>query len=246
MPVQDRDPPQRQPHLERRAEHQVRHDFEAVEIDVRLVEAVEQHEGVGAGLVEPLGGRRQRAEVRTQLERDGDLHCGLDRLQDVDIQRLDLDAGLLGVGRDVVDVELDAVGAGLLHFLGVLGPPAGRHAVEAGDHGNVHGLLGFADEFQVLVGPVTVLLGLREVRQRLGEALGALFRKVVKLGLVVPDLLLEDGVEHDRGRALVAEARDRVGVGGERAGRGNERVLELQAHVGGREVHGCVLKFSSE
>ena len=47
---QDGDPPQRQAQLPRLAELDAGHDVERVEVEVGLVEAVEQHQSVGAGV----------------------------------------------------------------------------------------------------------------------------------------------------------------------------------------------------
>ena len=48
----------------------------------------------------------------------------LDGLDQVDVLLLHLLAGDVGVDGDVVDVQLQRVGAGLLHLLGVLEPAA--------------------------------------------------------------------------------------------------------------------------
>ncbi len=54
-PVQDRHPPQYESHLGRRAQDEVGRRGERLEIDVGLVEAVEQHQSVGAGVDEATG-----------------------------------------------------------------------------------------------------------------------------------------------------------------------------------------------
>ena len=56
LPCQDGDPEQRQANLRRRAEFQVVFKVQADQIDIRLIEAVEQDEAVGAG---PIQLRRQ-------------------------------------------------------------------------------------------------------------------------------------------------------------------------------------------
>ena len=67
--VQERDPRARQARLGRAREADLRHDGERVGVDVGLQEPVEEHERVGAGLVEPQRHLAGRAEVRAQLDR---------------------------------------------------------------------------------------------------------------------------------------------------------------------------------
>ena len=57
--VQDRDPAQGETQLGRGAQVQAVDDFEFVEIEIRLVEAVEQHQPISAGLDKPLRKIRQ-------------------------------------------------------------------------------------------------------------------------------------------------------------------------------------------
>ena len=80
-----------------------------------------------------------------------------------------------------------------------------------------------------------LLLGhVGEVGQRFGEALGAgVGQPGVQLGLL-PQLLLEQRVQHDRADAGVGQPPDAVdGVRQRRRGR-HERVAQLEAHVVGR------------
>ena len=71
--------------------------------------------------------------------------------------------------------------------------------------------------------------GAREVRdggevvERLGEVLGACFQHRRQLDLLVDDLLLEQRGQHEGAGAGVGEAGRRVGVAGERPGRGDDR-----------------------
>ena len=67
--MQDRDPPHRQRDGRRIAQVHVRRDLEVVDVDIRLVETVEQHEAIGAGIDEPLleGARMLSAGERQLL-----------------------------------------------------------------------------------------------------------------------------------------------------------------------------------
>ena len=76
-----------------------------------------------------------------------------------------------------------------------------------------------------------------EVGQRLGEALRTGVDEAgVQHGLL-PQLLLEQRLQHHRADACVRQPPDAVdGVRQRRRGR-YERVAQLKAHVGGRELH---------
>jgi hypothetical protein len=83
---------------------------------------------------------------------------------------------------------------------------------------------------------------LRKIRQRLGEGVGVDLHRLDRPDLFARDLLLEEGVHHDARSAGVLEALDRVEVVHHRRGAGHERVRELEAEVGGREVHRVLLR----
>ena len=67
--VQDGDPAQGQAHGLGRAQVDARGDAHALQVDVGLVEAVEQHQGVGPGLLKPPGHVRHVAVIRAELYR---------------------------------------------------------------------------------------------------------------------------------------------------------------------------------
>ena len=110
------------PNLGRRAEFEIHRQAERRDVDVGLVEAVEQHQRVGAGIGERTRHGADRAEVRTDLDRDGDRHRRLHGRQDVEIALFDVATGHRQIGGDEVDVELDRVGAGLLQAARVVDP----------------------------------------------------------------------------------------------------------------------------
>ena len=125
------------------------HHGERLGVDVGLQEAVEQHQPVRAGLVQPQRHLAGRAEVRAQLDRHRHADRVLDPRQDVDVALLDVAARDVRVAGQVVDVQLDRGGAGVLHRPRVVGPAAGRDAVEAGDHRDVDGGGGALEQAQV-------------------------------------------------------------------------------------------------
>jgi len=108
-----------------------------------------------------------------ELHRDGDRDVSLDVAHQVDVHLLDLAASQLGIGGNVVDVQLERVRAGLLDLPGVRDPAARRDTVEAADDRDVHGRLGPPDVLEVGVGAEVVARHVREVRDRLGIALSA-------------------------------------------------------------------------
>jgi hypothetical protein len=76
-----------------------------------------------------------------------------------------------------------------------------------------------------------------EVRQRLGEALSASVDEAgVQIGLL-PQLLLEQRVQHNRADTSVRQPPDTVDCVRQRRRRRYERVAQLKAHVVGRELH---------
>ncbi len=221
------------------------HDHEPVGVDVGLKEPVEQHERVGARLVEPERHLAQRAEVRAQLHGDGHADRALDAQQDIDGPLLHIAPRDVRIAGEVVDVQLDRRGAGLLHGAGVIDPAAGRGAVEAADHGDVDGSDRALDEAEIAAGADLLLGSGREVRERLGEALGAGVDEPRVAGLLASHLLLEERVEDHRADAGVREAAHRVDGLGQRGGRRDQRVAERQAHVVGREIHQRSLRASA-
>ena len=70
---------------------------------------------------------------------------------------------MLRVAGQVVDVQLDRGGAGVLHRPGVVGPAAGRDAVEAADHGDLDGGRRALEQAQVAARAGLVLGGFGEV-----------------------------------------------------------------------------------
>ena len=62
---------------------------------------------------------------------------------------LDVAAGDARVAGQVVDVQLDRGGAGILHRPGVVDPAVGRDTVEAADHRDVDGGSGALEQAQV-------------------------------------------------------------------------------------------------
>ena len=90
---EDADPGERQAHGLRRAQQHAGSQFERFEIDIGLVEAIEQHQAVGAGLIEALGHVREVAEERAQLDGDRDVDGGFDGLQNVDVMLFDFGGG---------------------------------------------------------------------------------------------------------------------------------------------------------
>ena len=221
------------------------HDGERVGVDVGLQEPVEQHERVRARLVEPQRHLAGRAEVRAQLDRHRHADRVLDPRQDVDVPLLDVAARDARVAGEVVDVQLDRGGAGVLHRPGVVGPAAGRDAVEAADHRDVDGGGGALEQAQVAARAGLVLGGGREVGERLGEALGAGVDQPRVLGRLAAQLLLEERVEDDRADAGVGEPPHAVHGLRERGRRRDERVAQREAHVVGREVHQPSLRASA-
>ena len=152
-----------------------RQDHEPLGVDVGLQEAIEQHDRIGTGVVEPQRHLAERAEVGAELNRDGHGNRGFDSLEDIEVTLLDVASRGLHTAREVVDVQLDRGGAGVLHGTGIVGPTLRGDAVEARDHGNLDRGHRAFEQRQVGVRAAVLLGNGGKVTERLGEALGAVF-----------------------------------------------------------------------
>ena len=99
--------------------------LQRLQVDVRLEEAVEQHQAVGARLDQPLGhvghGELKYGPTFTASGIETDSFTAATRSRYCDSTSL---AGHVRVGGDEVDVQLQGVGPGVLHQLGVADPAA--------------------------------------------------------------------------------------------------------------------------
>ena len=115
-------------------------------------------------------------------------------------------AGRVDVVGDVEDIKLESVGPGLFYLYGIIGPASERGAVQAGDYGDAHAFLGFADVFQVFAGADMKGGRLGKIGQGLGETVGVGGHVEVEVLILLLDLLFEDGVEdHGRGACVFHE-----------------------------------------
>jgi len=100
-------------------------------------------------------------------------------------------AGKFHVRRDRVQVQLQRVGAGLLNLFREARPAARRRAVQAGDDGNHHRLLGILDVPQIGLRADEEFGRLRKIAERFGITLRSLGGAPVQLVTFVANLLLE-------------------------------------------------------
>ena len=170
---EDRKPPEPEVQLPRGREVKRPLDLELLDVDVRLVEAVEQDETVGARTVQ-LGGEIRKGRVeRRELDRHRDPDGLLHFLQQIDRLLLHLVAALPLVGRELVDVQLDRVRARRFHLAGIVEPPAPRRPVQGADDGDADRLLDPGDLLEVLLGAQAVVLLAREIGERFREGVRA-------------------------------------------------------------------------
>ena len=76
--VQDRNPAQRQPQVARSAQFQGSDDFQFFQIEIGLVEAVEQHQAVCAGIDKAAGEIGQGSDEWAELDRQRNADRRLD------------------------------------------------------------------------------------------------------------------------------------------------------------------------
>ncbi len=125
-PGQGRRAAQAQRQLGRVGQRQRADHLELVDVDVDAMEAREQHQPVGAGRVERLGEVREGREERRELDRDRNPQAALHLADDLDRLPFDLGGARAHVAGGVVEVQLEAVRAGLLEQLRVAEPAAVR------------------------------------------------------------------------------------------------------------------------
>ena len=120
---------------------------------------------------------RQRRVERRELHRNGDSDRFLQHGDNVDHAALDRHGIFEKVRGDVIEVQLQGIGAGLLDQPGVVQPPFRFGAVQRGDHR--HADAPFDPQQQLEI--------------------------VVRLGAAGDDLFLEQGVHDDGRRAGILE-----------------------------------------
>src|SRR5690242_9056467 len=209
----------------------MRRGLEILNIKISLVETIEQHEGVGACVVEAPGHVGHRTEEWRQLNSDRDFQAGFYMMYELAITALNDIAAFRRVSFESVEVKFDCVGTGLLHFAGMANPSAGRGAVQAGDYGNSDGLLRLTNQLQVAFRPCVVGLEIWEIGDSLGEFIGAAREVLIDHNALERELFFEERGQDSGGDAGVLQAADLVN--GFRKGRrgSNERVLQRKAHV---------------
>ena len=95
----------------------------------------------------------------------------------------------------------------------------------------------------VLFGAEIVIVRLGEVREGLREALRPLREEVVQLRGVMDDLLLEEGVHHDCRRPRVLQPFHAVDGMGERSGRRDDGVFQIESEICRCQVHCRAFRF---
>ena len=133
---EDGRPAQRQAQLRGVAEGHLRHHRQLVEVDVGLVEAVEEHEAVGARLDDPAREVGEGRVVGAQLHRQGQGDRGAHGRDELEVLILDVDARACPVHGDAVEVQLQGIGAGIGHEPRIADPAAHGVGVQAADDGH--------------------------------------------------------------------------------------------------------------
>ena len=109
--------------------------------------------------------------------------------------------------------------------------PAEGRAVEAGDNWNVHRVFGFAYVIQIFFGPGVEFTGMGKIGNGLGKALRAGVEMKLELERLLVELFLEQGIEHDSGRAGILETADSADFVREGGGGCDEWRAQLHAEI---------------
>ena len=231
LPVKNRHPVEAQQQFVRRAQDEVGNNFQVFQVEVRLIEAVEQNQGIRARLVQALGRVGQRAEVGADFYGHGNADAGFHLRDQVNVHLFHLAAAHFGVGGNEIDIQFQGIGAGFLDLLCVPHPAARGSAVQAADDGDLHGLLGATQVLEIAVGAQVVPRHVGDVRQRFRKAFRSLPQEVIQRVAFHLDLLLEQGGKHDGGGSGVFHAPDIANIFRKRRSGNNERVLQGQTQV---------------
>ena len=131
---QDGDPAQGQPQLPGLAQLDPGDDVERLEVEVGLVEAVEQHQPVGAGVDDLLREVGHRRVVGAELHGQRDRATAERTAPTISRSSCSTSCGRpRRIGGHPVEVELERIGAGVLQQPGVARPSRRGGGVQAGD-----------------------------------------------------------------------------------------------------------------
>src|SRR5215472_2997512 len=105
-------------------------DLESLYIEIRLIEAVKEHQPGSPGGADLLSHMGDRREKRAELYRDRDLDLASHISNQMQVGRLQLGSALLQACREIVDIQLQRVCSRLLNLRSVLHPSACSHAIQ--------------------------------------------------------------------------------------------------------------------
>src|SRR4029453_6424930 len=137
-------------------------------------------------------------------------------------------AGQPRIRGNVVNVQLEGVGAGLFNLPSIGDPASRRDAVETADDRNIHGGLGAAHMLEVGIGTEVVARHVWKVSGCLRIALRPEREIAVQVMTLEVDLLLEQRVEDYGSRPRVFHSADVVEGFAQRRGRRGEMIPERE------------------
>ena len=123
---------------------------------------------------------------------------------------LDRAGGKFGIGGNRINITLQRVRSRLLDEPGILGPATDGGAVEAGNDGHRYCLLGPADVIQIALRSQPELIGLREETYRLRKTVRSFSQMVFQFEAFLPQLLLEQRIQHNGGCARILELANAI------------------------------------
>ena len=129
LAVEHRDPAQRQTHFVGAAQDQIWHYFQCFQVNIRLIETVEEDQRIGAGCAEAGRHIGKGAKVRTNLHRHRNRNTRLDIAYNIQIGLFHRRTIQCRIDGDIINIEFQPIGAGLLHQFGIFDPTAGRDAI---------------------------------------------------------------------------------------------------------------------
>ena len=182
----------------------------------------------------------ERRVERTELDRERNRDGMADRRDQGEIGGFDAGRAPAGIGRDMVEVELEGIRTRLLDPAGVADPAAGSRRVQAGDDRHGDGRLDPLERGDVAIGRADERFDRWKVGQRFRERLRALLERAAELDLLGQDLLFEQRWQDDRPDAGRLETAGHLGLAVLRCGRGDERRPQVEPEVASPKVHAHV------
>ena len=163
--MQNGDPKQGQAYLAGGTQTKRRFDFQILDVNIGLVEAVEQHQGIGPGFIQTLRHISHGTEERAEFERNGNADSRFDCFQNIDVTLFQFVAGRIQIGFDRVDIQLKPISTRLLHLLGIVDPAVSSHTVQTGNNRHIDCFRSIMQQLKIAFRANLILIDIRKIAE---------------------------------------------------------------------------------